>query len=37
VAILLALSFWPAAITDHAFNGRPQGSVQTNFARVERL
>jgi NADH-quinone oxidoreductase subunit M len=31
VAILLALSFWPAAITDHAFNGRPSGSVGSQF------
>ena len=31
VAILLALSFWPAAITDHAFGGRPSGSVSSQF------
>jgi NADH-quinone oxidoreductase subunit M len=31
VAILLALSFWPAAITDHSFGGKPAGSVSTHF------
>jgi NADH:ubiquinone oxidoreductase subunit 4 (subunit M) len=27
VAVLLVLSFWPAAITDHAFGGEPAGAV----------
>ena len=31
VAILLALSFWPAAITDHSFGGKPAGSVGAKF------
>jgi len=31
VAILLALSFWPAAITDHSFAKRPAASVSTQF------
>jgi NADH-quinone oxidoreductase subunit M len=31
VAILLVLSFWPAAITDHSFGGRPAGSVGAQF------
>jgi NADH-quinone oxidoreductase subunit M len=31
VAVLLALSFWPAGITDHAFGGRPAGSVASQF------
>jgi NADH-quinone oxidoreductase subunit M len=31
VAILLVLSFWPAAITDHSFGGRPAGSVGAHF------
>jgi len=31
VAILLALSFWPAAITDHSFGGKPTGSVGSQF------
>jgi NADH-quinone oxidoreductase subunit M len=31
VAILLVLSFWPAAITDHSFGGRPAGSVDAQF------
>ena len=31
VAVLLALSFWPAAITDHSFGGRPTGTVDSQF------
>ena len=31
VAVLLALSFWPAAITDHAFGGRPSSTVAAQF------
>jgi NADH-quinone oxidoreductase subunit M len=31
VAILLTLSFWPAAITDHSFGGQPAGTVTSNF------
>jgi NADH-quinone oxidoreductase subunit M len=31
VAILLTLSFWPAAVTDHSFEGRPAGIVTSNF------
>jgi NADH-quinone oxidoreductase subunit M len=31
VAVLLALSFWPAAITDHAFGGKPEGTVSSQF------
>ena len=31
VAVLLALSFWPAAITDHSFGGRPAGTVGSQF------
>jgi NADH-quinone oxidoreductase subunit M len=34
VAILLALSFWPAAITDHAFSKRPASSVSTQFGGI---
>ena len=28
---LVALSFWPAAITDHVFGGEPASNVQTQF------
>ncbi len=31
VAGLLALSFWPAGITDHAFGGDPANAVATQF------
>jgi NADH-quinone oxidoreductase subunit M len=31
VAALLALSFWPAGITDHAFGGEPANAVTTQF------
>jgi NADH-quinone oxidoreductase subunit M len=31
VAVLLALSFWPAAITDHSFGGEPVTSVSSQF------
>jgi NADH-quinone oxidoreductase subunit M len=31
VAVLLALSFWPAAITDHSFGGKPSSGVGTQF------
>jgi NADH-quinone oxidoreductase subunit M len=29
VVLLLALSFWPAAITDHSFGGAPADNVTT--------
>jgi NADH-quinone oxidoreductase subunit M len=32
VAALLALSFWPAGITDHVFGGEPQRAVEAQFA-----
>jgi hypothetical protein len=32
VGVLLALSFWPAAITDHAFGGTPAETVSSRFA-----
>jgi NADH-quinone oxidoreductase subunit M len=35
VAILLALSFWPAAITDHSFGGKPTGSVSSRFEATQ--
>jgi NADH-quinone oxidoreductase subunit M len=31
VAALLTLSFWPAAITDHAFGGAPTQAVESSF------
>jgi NADH-quinone oxidoreductase subunit M len=31
VTVLLALSFWPAAITDHSFGGRPADSLGSRF------
>jgi NADH-quinone oxidoreductase subunit M len=31
VAALLALSFWPAAITDHSFGGKPADTVSSQF------
>jgi NADH-quinone oxidoreductase subunit M len=31
VAVLLALSFWPAAITDHSFGGKPAASLGSRF------
>ena len=31
VAVLLALSFWPAAITDHSFGGEPTDTVSSQF------
>jgi NADH-quinone oxidoreductase subunit M len=31
VGVLLALSFWPAGITDHAFGGKPTGAVTSRF------
>jgi NADH-quinone oxidoreductase subunit M len=37
VAILLVLSFWPAAITDHAFGGSPDSAVTSGFATVRHL
>jgi NADH-quinone oxidoreductase subunit M len=33
---LVALSFWPAAITDHAFADRPERAIETQFARGAR-
>ncbi|TMJ96408.1 MAG: NADH-quinone oxidoreductase subunit M [Actinobacteria bacterium] len=32
VAVLLALSFWPAGITDHIFGGTPTPTVTTRFS-----
>jgi NADH-quinone oxidoreductase subunit M len=34
VAVLLALSFWPAAITDHSFGGEPTASVNVQFDHI---
>jgi NADH-quinone oxidoreductase subunit M len=31
VAGLLALSFWPAGVTEHAFGGKPRSDVAANF------
>ncbi|MDQ3994380.1 MAG: hypothetical protein M3265_06260, partial [Actinomycetota bacterium] len=31
VACLLALSFWPAGITDHVFGGEPAETVNAQF------
>jgi NADH:ubiquinone oxidoreductase subunit 4 (subunit M) len=31
VAALIALSFWPAGITDRAFGGQPADAVATQF------
>jgi NADH-quinone oxidoreductase subunit M len=31
VAVLLALSFWPAGITDHVFGGQPLATVVSQF------
>ena len=31
VAVLLALSFWPASITDHSFDGSPEQAVTDQF------
>ena len=31
VTLLLALSFWPAAITDHSFGGKPSDTVGSQF------
>jgi NADH-quinone oxidoreductase subunit M len=31
VTVLLALSFWPAAITDHSFGGRPADALGSRF------
>ena len=31
VAVLLALSFWPAAITDHSFDRSPEQAVTERF------
>jgi NADH-quinone oxidoreductase subunit M len=33
VAVLLALSFWPAGITDHSFGGKPADAVIARFER----
>ena len=30
--VLVALSFWPAAITDRVFGGEPARAVETGFA-----
>jgi len=32
VIALLALSFWPAGITNHVFGGQPQQAVTTRFS-----
>jgi NADH-quinone oxidoreductase subunit M len=34
LAALVALSFWPAGITDHAFGGEPQRAVEAQFAEA---
>jgi NADH-quinone oxidoreductase subunit M len=34
VAVLLALSFWPAAITDHAFGGSPNRAVTSGYTHI---
>jgi NADH:ubiquinone oxidoreductase subunit 4 (subunit M) len=36
VAVLLVLSFWPAAITDHAFGGNANGAVTSRYTNVQR-
>ncbi len=33
VLVLLALSFWPAAVTDHVFGGEPAAAVESGFER----
>jgi NADH-quinone oxidoreductase subunit M len=33
VVVLLALSFWPAAVTDHAFTGEPAAAVEARFEK----
>jgi NADH-quinone oxidoreductase subunit M len=35
VAVLLFLSFWPAGVTDHSFNGQPADAVAEHFGRDE--
>jgi NADH-quinone oxidoreductase subunit M len=37
VAILLALSFWPAAITDHSFAKEPTAAISVRFERIVHL
>jgi NADH-quinone oxidoreductase subunit M len=37
VAVLLALSFWPAGITDHAFGGSPNRAVTSRYTHIEHL
>jgi NADH-quinone oxidoreductase subunit M len=32
VVVLLVLSFWPAAVTDHVFGGEPAAAVEGRFA-----
>lgn len=32
VLVLLVLSFWPAAVTDHVFGGEPAAAVEARFA-----
>ena len=34
VAVLLALSFWPAAITDHSFGGSPSRAVPSGYRHI---
>jgi NADH-quinone oxidoreductase subunit M len=34
VAVLLVLSFWPAAITDHSFGGSPSKAVPSGYTHV---
>jgi NADH-quinone oxidoreductase subunit M len=36
VAVLLVLSFWPAAITDHSFGGQPTAAVSGQFDHLVR-
>jgi NADH-quinone oxidoreductase subunit M len=33
VLVLLVLSFWPAAVTDHVFGGEPAAAVEARFER----
>jgi NADH-quinone oxidoreductase subunit M len=37
VAVLLVLSFWPAAITDHSFGGSPNRAVSSQYTHVVHL
>jgi NADH:ubiquinone oxidoreductase subunit 4 (subunit M) len=34
VAILLVLSFWPAAITDHSFGKSPNRAVTSRYTHI---